>query len=203
MIGADNSRQLTAVLVRLLKGVLYRDEDPTSWQALGDLESHVRDHVAVLGLELVVDPAEGFAYLRQLVTEDAGEVPRLVPRRRLSYPVSLLLVLLRRKLAEFDASSGDTRLVLSRDQVAESIRVFLSDTGNEARFLDRLDSDLNKVADLGFIRRLRGKDDQFEVRRLLKAFVDAQWLSEFDQRLAEYRAHAESAEAGEGGREGE
>jgi hypothetical protein len=27
-----------------------------------------------------------------------------------------------------------------------------------------------------------------EVRRILKAFVDAQWLAEFDQRLAAYRS---------------
>ena len=28
-----------------------------------------------------------------------------------------------------------------------------------------------------------------EVQRILKAFVDAQWLAEFDARLAGYRAH--------------
>jgi hypothetical protein len=28
----------------------------------------------------------------------------------------------------------------------------------------------------------------FEVRRILKAFVDAQWLAEFDNRLAGYQA---------------
>jgi hypothetical protein len=48
---------------------------------------------------------------------------------------------------------------------------------------------------MGFLRRLRGKDDQFEVRRILKAFVDAQWLGEFDRRLADYAIHA-TADAG-------
>ena len=28
----------------------------------------------------------------------------------------------------------------------------------------------------------------FEVRRILKAFVDAQWLADFDARLAAYQA---------------
>jgi hypothetical protein len=39
------------------------------------------------------------------------------------------------------------------------------------------------------VRRLKapGGDPAFEVRRILKAFVDAQWLAEFDQRLAGYR----------------
>jgi hypothetical protein len=39
------------------------------------------------------------------------------------------------------------------------------------------------------LRKLRGSEDRFEVRRILKSFVDAQWLGEFDRRLADYRAH--------------
>jgi hypothetical protein len=38
------------------------------------------------------------------------------------------------------------------------------------------------------VRKLRGQDGMFEVQRILKAFVDAQWLGEFDARLAAYRA---------------
>jgi hypothetical protein len=48
---------------------------------------------------------------------------------------------------------------------------------------------------------LKGQDHQFEVRRILKAFVDAQWLAEFDRRLAEYRGHlASSVETAGSGR---
>jgi hypothetical protein len=35
---------------------------------------------------------------------------------------------------------------------------------------------------------MKGEDKMFEVRRIVKAFVDAQWLAEFDLRLASYRA---------------
>jgi len=48
---------------------------------------------------------------------------------------------------------------------------------------------------MGFLRRLRGADDRFEVRRILKAFVDAQWLADFDRRLAAYQSHASSEQA--------
>jgi hypothetical protein len=65
--------------------------------------------------------------------------------------------------------------------------VFLPAGSNEAKLIDQVDSHLNKVAKLGFIRPLRGQKQMFEVRRLLKAFVDAQWLTEFDERLAAYR----------------
>jgi hypothetical protein len=35
-----------------------------------------------------------------------------------------------------------------------------------------------------------------EIRRILKAFVDAQWLSEFDRRLSEYRTEWTGAAGG-------
>jgi hypothetical protein len=186
--------RLGQLLVTLYQGVLYRETDAALWQPLLDLQGRVREHCASLGLELILDDAEGYAYLRQRAARE-GEpaLPRLIQRRALSYPVSLILVLLRKKLAEYDAVGGDTVLVVSRDQVAHEIRLFLPDTGNEARLLDRLDTHLNKVVELGFLRRLRGELPEFEVRRILKAFVDAQWLGEFEQRLADYAAHAADA----------
>lgn len=116
-------------------------------------------------------------------------MPRLVTRRQLSYPVSLLLALLRKKLAEFDASGSDTRLILSRDEVVDLIRIFLPTSSNEVKLIDQVDTHLNKITQLGFTRRLRGQGQTFEVRRIIKAFIDAQWLADFDQRLAEYQQH--------------
>lgn len=174
-----------------MKGVTYRDTDVALWQSLIGLSARVREHVVVLGLDLVLDEAEGYAYLRQRpVTEGETELPRLVVRRQLGYHVSLLIALLRKKLAEFDARSGDTRLVLSKDEITDLVRVFLPDTANEARLVDRVGTQINKIVELGFLRPLRGQDDQFEVQRILKAFVDAQWLNGFEERLAQYRDHA-------------
>ena len=185
---------LTALVVPLLKGVLYREDDAVLWAALLKLQSRVRDYTAVLALDLVLDEAEGYAFLRSRVTaedEDSPKLPRLVRRQSLTFHVSLLLALLRKKLAEFDASGGDTRLILSRDAVVEMIRVFLPTGSNESRLIDNVEMHLNKVIELGFVRRLKlpttGQEAMFEVRRILKAFVDAQWLADFDQRLAVYQ----------------
>ena len=191
MTTPDTATSLSAVLVALMKGVTYRDEDAALWQSLVQLSARAREHVAVLGLDLVLDEAEGYAYLQQRpAAEGEPELPRLVARRQLGYQVSLLIALLRKKLAEFDAKSADTRLVLGRDEIVELVRVFLPDTANEARLLDRVETHINKIVELGFLRRMRGRDDQFEVQRILKAFVDAQWLSGFEERLAQYRQHA-------------
>ena len=191
---AAASPELSALVIPLLKGVIYQEADAGLWNALLTLQSRERDYVAVLNLELVLDEAEGYAFLRSRPEPDDAStprLPRLVARRPLSFPVSLLLALLRKKLAEFDASGGDTRLVLARDEVAELMRVFLPEGSNEARLIDQIDAHLGKVIELGFLRRLKvgpGQPTMVEVRRILKAFVDAQWLAEFDQRLAGYRA---------------
>ena len=191
---AAASPDLSALVIPLLKGVIYQETDAGLWNALLTLQSRVRDYVAVLNLELVLDEAEGYAFLRSRPEPDDAStprLPRLVARRPLSFPVSLLLALLRKKLAEFDASGGDTRLVLARDEVAELMRVFLPEGSNEARLIDQIDAHLGKVIELGFLRRLKvgpGQPTMVEVRRILKAFVDAQWLAEFDQQLAGYRA---------------
>jgi hypothetical protein len=185
---------LSALVILLLKGVIYQEADAGLWNALLNLQARVRDYVAVLGLELVLDESEGYSFLRSRQENDddsAPKLPRLVARRPLSFPVSLLLALLRKKLAEFDAGGGDTRLVLSRDEIVELIRVFLPESSNEARLIDQIETHLNKIVELGFLRKLKpttGQAPMFEVRRILKAFVDAQWLADFDARLAAYQA---------------
>ena len=186
---ASQSQELASIVIPLLKGVIYQEENPALWSALLNLMAAVRDYVAVLGLELILDEAEGYAFLRsnsEGETEGTNSAPRLMARRQLSYPVSLLLALLRKKLAEFDAGAGDTRLILSRDEVVELIRIFLPPASNEVKLIDQVDATLNKIADLGFIRRLKGERQMIEVRRIIKAFIDAQWLADFDQRLDEY-----------------
>ncbi|MFZ1200570.1 MAG: DUF4194 domain-containing protein, partial [Desulfobacterales bacterium] len=186
-VPVETSPALSEIVVPLLKGVVYLEENPALWNALLALQMRVRDYVAVLGLELVLDESEGYAFLKSQPEgkdPDAPRLPRLVARRQLSFPVSLLLTLLRKKLAELDAGGGETRLILSFEEVVELIRVFLPAGSNETRLVDQIDSHLKKVVELGFVRRLRGQPQMIEVRRILKAFVDAQWLADFDQHLA-------------------
>jgi uncharacterized protein DUF4194 len=181
---------LPLVITHLMKGVVYADSHEKAWRHLLPLQAQVRDYVGVMGLTVVVDEAEGYAFLRSKPDDEAeeGKLPRLIPRRALSFHVSLLLALLRKKLAEFDASGAETRLILTRDQLVEMVRMFLPESSNEARLVDQIDAQLTKIVELGFLRRITGQEAAYEVRRILKAFVDGQWLAEFDQRLAEYAA---------------
>lgn len=198
---------LSVLSITLLKGALYREDDERLWMSLLGLQARVRDYLRVLGLELAIDEGEGYAFLRSPPEpeddETAPRPPRLVARRPLSFPVSLLLALLRRKLAEFDAGSGDTRLVLTRDEIAGLLRVFLPESSNEVRLLDQIETHINRIVDLGFLRRLKTGTGpaSFEVRRILKAYIDAPWLADLDARLAAYQARLEGEVTGSSGDE--
>lgn len=189
---------VASAIIRLMRGVVYREADEETWAVLDRRGAAVRDHFAVIGVDVVVDDSEGYAYLRSQ-TEDAGEepLPRLVVRRRLTYNVSLLLVLLRKRLVEFETTGGEGKLVLSRDQIVEMLRLFLVDSTNEARVIDTVDTTIRKAAELGFLRQLRNEPDHWEVRRILKAYVDAQTLSDFAGKLREYAGAGAGAGAGD------
>jgi len=189
MSDTDRTNEQSLVLIQLFKGPLYRDAHERLWQPMINRRAAIGDYVGVLGLQLDVDESDGHAFLRTKPEgDDESGLPRLVSRHSLSFHVSLLLALLRKLLAEFDATSSDARLVISRDQIVEMLRIYLPDSTDEVKTARAIDGHIKRIDDLGFIRRLPGDDDQYEVRRILRAFVDGQWLGDLDQRLDEYIA---------------
>ena len=178
---------VSTAIVELMRGVVYRESAEDSWLTLQRHGAAVRDHFTAIGVDVIIDDTEGYAFLRSESTEDdAEQLPRLVKRRSLTFNVSLLLVLLRKRLVEFETSGHEGKLVLTRDQLLEMLRVFLGDTTNEARVIEKIDTTIKQVSELGFIRQLRGQPNHWEVRRILKAYVDAQTMADFAGKLSEY-----------------
>ena len=142
----------------------------------------VREYVAVLALELVLDEAEGYALraaaLSPPTTTRRRAWPRLVMRRPLSHLVSLLPALLRKKLAEFDAGGGDTRLVLGATTSSSWCACSRPRAPNEARLIDQIETHINKVVEPRLPARLPASASatalaSFEVRCILRPSVDA------------------------------
>lgn len=187
----SDERLLASAIIKLMQGVVYSESDEDTWLTLERSGAGVRDHFATLGVEVVVDDNEGYAYLRSLPENEGDEpLPRLVRRRALTYNVSLLLVLLRKRLMEFETTGGEGRLVLTTEQVVDMLRLFQADSSNDARVVDQAETTIRKAAELGFVKQLRGQSDHWEVRRILKAYIDAQAVSDFADSL---RAHAGTA----------
>lgn len=183
----SDERAIARAIIRLMQGVVYRETDEDTWLTLERSGAGVRDHFGTIGVDVVVDDVEGYGFLRSRPEVDGEEaLPRLVRRRALTYNVSLLLVLLRKRLVEFETGGAEGRLVLSTEQITDLLRVFQVESSNEARVVDQVERTISKAAELGFLRPLRGQTGQWEVRRILKAYVDAETLSDFSAKLNEY-----------------
>lgn len=178
---------ISQVVLHLMKAVLYQSKHSELWATLLNVQAAVRDYVAVIGLELVIDESEGFAYLKQseLDLDKEEQLPRLVQRRQLSYSVSLLCVLLRKKLIENDLTSN-TRIILSKQNIHDMMSIFLPNRSNEIKNIDQVETAINKAIELGFLRVMKNDSNLYEVQRIIKAFVDADWLQNIDLKLQEY-----------------
>lgn len=190
---ATRAPRLSPVLIYLLKGVLYRDQHPLVWHDLEALEAKVVDYFKTIGMDLMVDEAEGFAYLKQAPLEDDDGIPRLIQRRPLSYPVSILCVLLRKKVIEADAGGGGNRAVLTRDQIVEMMRVFSNQRTDEAFTEDQIEAHINKAVEFDLLKPLKSDLPVYEVRPIIKALVDAEWLQNLDERIKAYQEYGNAS----------
>lgn len=179
----STENKLTLALVSLLKGIVERDQHPQAWQAIIDSRTGVNDYLAVLNLRLHLDDADGFAFVRQIVYDDEAPTPQLVIRRPLSYRASLLLVLLRKRLLEHDARSGEPRLIIGADDILDLMRVYMADSTDETRLNRGVETAINKAVELGLLSKLPKSEGNFEVKRAIKAFIDADFVAGYLEKM--------------------
>lgn len=179
-------------ILQLLKGIVYSEDNRETWNLLIQYKEKINIYFRSIGIDLYIFETEGFAYLKQEKKEDDSKLPSLIEKRSLSYPVTLLLVLLRERLYEQEASmEGSVKLVLSRIQIKDLLLPFLPSNTNEAKVLDRIDPHINKLIDFGFLRKMKDDPNKLEVKRILKAKISMEELLEIKQKLVE---HARTSE---------
>lgn len=179
-----------ASVLRLFRGPLY-DDQLRDWSDLKLYFNDVKRYLARIGIEVVINENEGFAYLRQPDVEDGEQaLPRILRRRALSWEVTLLCVLLRQKLDEFDLKDTDSRkLFVSKGDLKNEIELFFPVGTNRSRLLERLDTYIKNVKDLGYIQQIGKEDPQdpdrarFEVKRIIRARITNDELEEIRKKL--------------------
>ncbi len=178
------------LLIKLLQSIIYDDEKNT-WNEILAFQHQIRSHFAVMGIELILNEQEGFAYLSQPdnIEGEAVQVPRLVRRMPISYEVTLLCVVLREALEEFDVKNTDARkLFLTNKDIKDRIELFFGDRSDKVKLLERLDNYINTTVSLGFLKEIdiRSHDAQnktYEVRRVLKAKMNNEKLEEIRAKM--------------------
>ncbi|MEA1891614.1 MAG: DUF4194 domain-containing protein, partial [Campylobacterota bacterium] len=174
----------------LLKGLFYKSDNEKAWDELIEGSyGAIKDYFKVMGLVVMCDESEGFAYLQNMSYEEGQEsLPKLIRSRELSYKVSLLCVLLRKKIADFDMQNEDTKAVITNQEIKDMVLLFLPTKTNEVKTLKEIDTSIKKILELGFLRKMKNQDEVYEIKRSIKAFVDAQWLNDLSIKLEEYKA---------------
>lgn len=177
------------VLIKLLKGVVYSND--AHWNQLQTYLTPIREYFNKIGLEVRNFETDGFAYLTQPEADpedDSEPLPRFTERRPLSVPLSILCVLFREELRQFDASDATGQCVIDIEKIRDLLQPYLPESNNEDKFRRNVSSLVNKAKELKFLRQLSGQENKYEIKPILKAKIDAETLTNFKQKLEAYAA---------------
>lgn len=180
----------TAVLVKLLKGpVEYRDKG--AWEQLLHYQQEVTRFCQQIGLVLILEKDDGYAYLEQLKGDEGEAVVNWMRRTPLTYDESVLLVLLREMMADFEVGEVTSReLIKKRREIKEYAEDFFKENASRTRFVKELDRLIDRVEDLGFLEKMEDADlldeQSFRIKKWIKSRIDNEELSQFKNRLREY-----------------
>lgn len=175
-----------AAVRKLLQGVVYH-EDGKIWQQVRDYEFPLRDYLGRIGLGIHLDTLGGFAYLYEMGRDenDQMSLPPLTQRRPLSFPVTLLLVLLRERLDEHEMRQVDQdSLRLTYEDMHEMMVVFMGDQRDARRTEQTIENSVKSLVRLGYLKEHASGD--YTVRPVLRAKVDADALEDIKQKLVNY-----------------
>lgn len=178
------------VIVKLLQGSVYYEDK--LWNELVSNQVPINRYLRQIGIELIVEEKEGYAFLRQEEDED-GKTIGLIRRMPLTYEQTLLCVLLREWLDEFEITDTETRnLYITHKQFRERIEMFFKEKSNQAKLLRNLDALIKDMLVLDFLKKIEDSsypdERKYEVRRIIKSKITADKLLEFKQKLSDYES---------------
>lgn len=159
-------------VIHLLKGPVF-EHDGDRWNQVSNGRGEINSFVRQIGLRVIVDTIDGFAYLEQLPADEFGDRPRLIKKRTLTMPVTIYGIFLRQEL---DRAIKDdpalARVKRTYRQIRDLVTEFFPTSNNESADRRLAMSHLNELVDMGFLRKTSGAsgpDEEFELTRFLRA----------------------------------
>ncbi|MBM6883541.1 DUF4194 domain-containing protein [Bacteroides caecigallinarum] len=175
-------------VVRLLKGPVEAT-DTNAWEEILNYQSEINKYLMNIGIELIVKRDEGFAYIKQIV-DDEDRTTGLIPRQQLGFEISVILIILRQMLEEFDSNMDElyaTERFVSADELKERIEIFLPERFNRVKLLSEIDAYINRIVSLGYLKLIkRDNVNTYQIHRIIKEKVTLDKLQEFKDKLQEY-----------------
>lgn len=188
----DKILPYTSVFIKLLKGPVEYVEK-SAWEKLLQYKTELSAFVRQMGLTLVLDEEDGYAYLRHTSSEEEEAGVSWMQRRPLTYDESVLLVLLRDMMAEFEVGEVINReLIKKRREIKEYAELFFKENASRVKFIKELDRLIDRAEENGFLDRIENSEiadeQKFRIKKIIKARVDGEVLDQFKQQLSEHAA---------------
>lgn len=175
-------------VVKLLKGVVENND--TVWSDILTYQTEIQNYISLMGLELILKKDEGFAFIKQRTIDDAKTV-NLVSRRQYGFELSVMLVVLRQMLEDFDSNptlSQATDKYVTAFEIKEETEMFLPSTYNKAKFEKELDNNIERLVDFGFLVAPKSNygETRYKIHRIIKEKVTLDDLLDFKKQLNDY-----------------
>lgn len=175
-------------IIRLLKSPVERSSPV--WDSIIHYQVDIQDFVGTIGLELIIKKDEGFAFIKQLENSD-GYTLGLIQRRAVGFEVSIVLIVLRYSLEEFDNNPTQyqsNEKFISNLQIREELELFLQEGYNHLKFQKDMDKYINAVEELGYLKFISEKENikTYQIQRIIKEKISLDELQDFKGKLNEY-----------------
>lgn len=196
---SNDVKDWAVVCIKLLQGpIIKRSEHDKLWNLLLMDRLHIDNYFSTIGVTLLVEEADGYAFLRQKnenLDEDFEQLPKLIRRRSLSVEESFLCVILREALDLFESSDDFSDIfTMEESEIMERLRNYSPEYTDELKFKSKIRQYLNKLEELGYVENLSKKDvdesqDEteyvYKVNKIIRAIVSPEFLAEFRNKLVE------------------
>ncbi|MFM7153539.1 MAG: DUF4194 domain-containing protein [Bacteroidota bacterium] len=185
----SNIKPYSKAIVKLLKSSPVEKDSPV-WDAIKTYQAEIQDYLSQIGLELIVKKDEGFAYVTQF-EDSEGNTQGLVTRRQIGFETSVVLVVLRQSLEEFDSSPTSYQAqekFITDTEIREELELFLQEGYNRLKFRKELDKYIKNAVDLGYLKEVSVRDNEtrYQIHRIIKEKITLDELQNFKTKLNEY-----------------
>jgi hypothetical protein len=174
-------------MVRLLKSTVERNSNV--WDDVINYQTEIQDYISKIGLELIVKKDDGFAFVKQL-EDSEGSTLGLVQRRQIGFETSIVLVVLRQSLEDFDSNPTQlaTEKFITHTEIKDELELFLPEKYDKVKFIKELDRYINGAVELGYLKIISQKDNEtkYQIHRIIKEKITLDILQDFENKLKDY-----------------
>ena len=115
----------------------------------------------------------------------------MVSRRSYGFEVSVILIVLRQILEDFDSNPTESQAsdkYVTATEIKDEAELFLPSTFNRAKFEKDLDRYIDSIAGFGFLVEAKHIEKRYKIHRIIKDKVTLDDILEFKNKLNDYNA---------------